>query len=191
MENIRDAAGSWGHATQKNAGWLVVLGALTMLAGFLSVGSPLVSGLGVIFIIGIAMTIGGVARAIGAFSAGSFGMGALAFVGGLLTLGAGLFLVGQPGAGLATVTLLLGGYLAVDGISGAIFAFQVRPETGWGWMLFSATMGVVLGILLLSEWPLSGLWAIGTLVGINLICAGFSLISVGLAARSLGRRLVA
>jgi uncharacterized membrane protein HdeD (DUF308 family) len=191
MENIRDAASSWGHETQKNAGWLLVLGVVTVLAGFLSVGSPVVGGLGMVFIIGIAMTIGGVARAIGAFSAGSFGSGALAFVGGILTFGAGLMVVTQPGIGLATLTLILGAYLVVDGISSAVLAFQVRPETGWGWMLFSAAIGVVVGILLLSEWPLSGLWAVGTLVGIHLIFAGFSLISVGLAARRLGRLLAA
>jgi uncharacterized membrane protein HdeD (DUF308 family) len=48
-------------------------------------------------------------------------------------------------------------------------------------MFFSAAMGVMLGILLLREWPLSGLWAIGTLVGINLAFSGFSIISVGSA----------
>jgi uncharacterized membrane protein HdeD (DUF308 family) len=56
-------------------------------------------------------------------------------------------------------------------------------------MLFSAAMGVVLGILLLKEWPLSGMWAVGALVGINLLFAGFSLISVGSAARSLAKKL--
>ena len=191
MADIRDAASSWAHEAKKNAGWLVVLGVVTVIAGFLSVGSPLASGLAVTFIIGFAVTIGGVARTIGAFSAGSFGQGALGFIGGILTLGAGLILVARPGIGLETLTLLLGACLVVDGIAGAILAFSVRPETGWGWMLFSAAMALVLGIFLLSEWPLSGVWAIGTLVGINLIFAGFSLISVGAAARSLATRLVA
>jgi len=191
MADIRDAASSWAHEAKKNAGWLVVLGVVTVIAGFLSVGSPLASGLAVTFIIGFAVTIGGVARTIGAFSAGSFGQGALGFIGGILTLGAGLILVARPGIGLETLTLLLGACLVVDGIAGAILAFNVRPETGWGWMLFSAAMALVLGIFLLSEWPLSGVWAIGTLVGINLIFAGFSLIFVGAAARSLATRLVA
>src|SRR5581483_698434 len=124
-------------------------------------------------------------------SAGSFGVGMLAFVGGVLTFGAGVILVAQPGIGLATLTLILGGCLVIDGIASAVLAFQVRPETGWGWMLFSATMGVILGFLLLSEWPLSGVWAIGTLVGINLVFSGFSIISVGVAARSFAKRLVA
>jgi uncharacterized membrane protein HdeD (DUF308 family) len=75
----------------------------------------------------------------------------------------------------------------VDGIFGAVLAFKVRPEKGWGWMLFSAVMAGILGILLLAEWPLSGVWAIGTLLGINLMFSGFSLISIGSAARRLAK----
>jgi uncharacterized membrane protein HdeD (DUF308 family) len=189
MESIREAVGSWAHDAKRNAGWLLILGVVTVIAGVLAMGSPLASGLTVAFIVGIAMTIGGVARTISAFSAGSFGQGALAFIGGILTLGAGLILAARPGIGLATLTLLLGGSLVMDGISGAILAFRVRPEKGWGWMLFSAAMGVVLGFLLLREWPLSGLWAIGTLVGINLLFSGLSIISVGAAARSVTKQL--
>jgi uncharacterized membrane protein HdeD (DUF308 family) len=100
-----------------------------------------------------------------------------------------MLLVARPGMGLATLTLLLGCYLLVDGIAHALLAFHVRPAKGWGWMLVSALVGVVLGFLLLKEWPLSGLWAIGTLVGINLLFAGFSIISVGSAARSMAKQL--
>ena len=189
MANVKEAVGDWAHEAKKNAGWLVALGAVTVIAGVLAIGSPLASGLAVAFFIGVAMTIGGVARTVSAFSAGSFGQGALAFIGGILTLGAGLILAARPGIGLATLTLLLGGSLLMDGISGAILAFRVRPEKGWGSMLFGGAMGVVAGFLLLREWPLSGLWAIGTLVGINLIFAGFSIISVGSAARSVAKRL--
>src|SRR5581483_8979363 len=113
MATIRDAVSSWAHEAKKNAGWLIVLGAVTVVAGFLAIGSPLASGLTVVLIIGIAMMMGGVARTIGAFSAGSFGVGVLAFVGGVLTFGAGLILVAQPGIGLATLTLVLAGYLVL------------------------------------------------------------------------------
>jgi uncharacterized membrane protein HdeD (DUF308 family) len=73
----------------------------------------------------------------------------------------------------------------VDGIFGAILAFQIRPEKGWGWMLFSAVLSVLLSFLLLMEWPFSGMWAIGTLVGIILLFVGFSLISIGSTAKKL------
>jgi uncharacterized membrane protein HdeD (DUF308 family) len=189
MNNLKEAVGGWAEKARKNAGVLVGLGVLTVIAGFLAIGSPMVSGLGVSILIGIALVIAGLARTFGAFSAGSFGQGALAFVGGILTFVAGTVLTGRPGLGLATLTLLLGGYLVVDGISGAVLAFHVRPENGWGWMLFSAVLGIFLGFLLLREWPLSGVWAIGTLVGVNLLFSGFSFISIGSAARSLTKRV--
>jgi uncharacterized membrane protein HdeD (DUF308 family) len=189
MGNVSEVVSSWAQEAKKNAGWLVALGVVSVIAGLLAIAAPLLTGLSVTVLIGIAMVIGGVARTVGAFHAGSFGQGALAFIGAILSLVAGVILVTRPGFGLATLTLLLGAYLLVDGISGAVLAFKVRPEKGWGWMLFSAAMAVVLGILLLKDWPLSGMWAIGTLVGINLVLAGFSIISVGSAARATAKKV--
>ena len=189
MESVKEVASGWVHEAKKNAGWLIALGALTIIAGILATASTLLSGMIVVVCIGIALVIGGGARTIGAFSAGSFGQGALAFIGGILTLGAGLILTARPGIGLATLTLMLGAYLLVDGISGIVLAFHLRPENGWGSMLFSALIGVILGLFLLREWPLSGVWAIGTLVGVNLLVSGFCMITVGSAARSLAKQL--
>jgi len=185
MENIKAAIGDWTQQVKSNAGWVVALGVVTIVAGFLSMGYPWASGLGVTVVIGIVMVIAGVARTVAAFHAGSFGQGALAFLGAILTFVGGVILVARPNIGLASLTLLLGGYLLVDGISGAVLAFHVKPVKGWGWMLFSAVMGVLLGILLLWEWPLSGVWAIGTLVGINLVFSGFSMVSIGSAAKKV------
>lgn len=189
MGNVREAISDWAEEAKKHAGWLVVLGVLTIVMGVFAMMSPLLSGLGVSIMIGIPLVIGGVARTISAFRAGSFGQGALAFIGGILTFVAGIVLVFRPGVGLATMTLMLGVYLLVDGVSGSLLAFHVRPEKGWGWMLISGAMGVLLGIMLLKEWPVSGLWAIGTLVGINLLFSGFSIVTIGLAARGVTKRL--
>lgn len=189
MENVRAAVVDWAQEVKKNAGWLVALGVLTVVAGILSIGSPAVGGAAVSVLIGFAMLIGGVGRTVGAFQAGSFGQGALALIGGILTFVAGMVLVTRPGVGMASLTLMLGVYLLVDGVSGTFLAFHVRPEKGWGSMLFSAVLGVLLGIMLLKEWPLSGVWAIGTLVGVNLLFTGFSIISIGSAARGLAKRV--
>ena len=185
MESARESSSGWAENAKKNAGLIVFLGVLTVIAGFFSLVMPWASGVGVTLAVGVALAIGGAARLVGAFHAGSFGLGALAFIGGALTLVAGVILFARPGFGLATLTLMLGAYLLADGIFGALLAFQFRPEQGWGWMLFSAAMAGLLGVLLLKEWPLSGLWAIGTLVGINMLFAGFSLISIGSAARRI------
>jgi uncharacterized membrane protein HdeD (DUF308 family) len=81
-----------------------------------------------------------------------------------------------------------------DAVSG--WAQQAKKNAGWIVALGVVTviagvlaMAIVLGILLLKEWPLSGLWAIGTLVGINLLFAGFSFISIVSAARGLAKRV--
>jgi uncharacterized membrane protein HdeD (DUF308 family) len=185
MNDVHDPMTGWlGHA-KKNAGMITFLGVLTVIAGFLALVMPWASGVGVTLVIGFALVVGGVARLVGAFHAGSFGRDTLAFIGGALTLLAGVLLVARPAVGLATLTLMLGAYLLVDGIFGTVLAFHVRPEGGWGWMLFSSLMSGLLGFLLLREWPLTGLWAIGTLVGVNLLFAGFSMISIGSTAKKL------
>ena len=190
MEDMRETLTGWAEDVKKNAGMIIFLGVLTVIAGFLALVMPWAGGVGVTIFVGFALIVGGVARLIAAFSAGSFGRGTLAFIGGALCLLAGVLMVARPGVGLASLTLFLGAYLLVDGIFGAVLAFQVRPEKGWGWILFSAAMAVLLGFLLLREWPLTGLWAVGTLVGINMIFSGFSMISIGSAGRKLAKKAV-
>ena len=188
MEEVRETVMGWAEDAKRNAGMIMVFGVVTAIAGFLAVLLPLVGGLGTVVFVGFALLVGGIARMVAAFGAGSFGRGTLAFIGGALTLLAGAIMVARPGTGLAVLTLMVGAYLLVDGIFGAVLAFQVKPEKGWGWMLFSAAMSVLLGFLLLREWPLSGLWAIGTLVGINMLFSGFALISIGSAGRKLAKK---
>ena len=187
VTGLKSRATDWANEAKGNAGKILLLGVVTAIAGFLALMWPWISGLAVTVVVGLCLVVGGVTRLAAAFSAGSFGRGTLAFIGGALTLLAGVILVARPGIGLSALTLMLGAYLLVDGIFGAVLAFKVRPEQGWGWMLFSAVMAVILGVLLLAEWPLSGVWAIGTLVGINLMFSGFSLISIGSAARRLAK----
>ena len=182
---VQQAISDWAGEARQNAGWLIGFGVLTVIAGVIAIFAPLGSGLGITIFIGVALVIGGGARIIAAFGADSFGQGALAFIGGLLGAVAGVILAARPELGLATLTLLVGSYLLFDGIASAVLAFRVRPDQGWGWILFSGIVTVLLGILLLAEWPLSGAWALGTLVGVNLLFSGFAMISIGSAAKRL------
>ena len=185
METTTEAVTHWAQHAGKNAGWIVALGVVSIAAGVLAIVAPLAGGLAVTMLVGAMMAVGGAARLVGAFHAGSFGQGALAFIGGVLAVVAGLILLARPGVGLQILTLLLGAYLLADGVFSAIVAFHARPQQGWGWMLVSAAVSVLLGFLLLAEWPLSGLWAVGTLIGVSMLFSGFSMISIGSAARRL------
>jgi len=186
---MRDAVTSWPDEARKNAGWLVAFGVLTVIAGGSAIAAPLGSGLAVVVFLGAALAVGGGARIIAAFGADSFGQGALAFIGGLLAVVAGMVMATRPELGLATVTLMIGTYMLVDGIVGVILAFRVRPEPGWGGIFFSGIVTVLLGLILLAEWPFSGAWALGTLVGVNLLFSGISTISIGMTARQVAKEI--
>ena len=109
MEATKEAVTHWVQHAGKNAGWIVALGVVTIIAGALAIIAPLAGGLAVTMIVGVMMAIGGASRLVGAFHAGSFGQGALAFIGGVLAVVAGLILLARPGVGLQILTLLLGG----------------------------------------------------------------------------------
>ncbi len=87
--------------------------------------------------------------------------------------------LGQPLLGLATLTMVLAIYFLANGITEIIAAFQIRPTQGWGFVLFSGIISALLALMILNQWPLSGVWAIGVLVGIQLIFAGMTMITVG------------
>jgi uncharacterized membrane protein HdeD (DUF308 family) len=169
---------------KRHAGLGVALGIGIVIAGVLAVISPFIAGLSVTIAVGMLLIASGVSRLFLAFKMGSFGRGLLMFVLGVLTLVAGGYVVARPGMGLATLTLVLAAYLFVDGVFEIIWAFRLRPIKGWGWTLFSGIASLVLGILIWRQFPVSGMWAVGTLAGIHMIFAGSSIASLCRAARS-------
>ena len=99
-------------------------------------------------------------------------------LGSLMTL-TGLYMVVQPAAGLISLTLILVIYLVVTGMFELIIALQVRPQAGWGWLMFNAAVTLLLGVMLWRQFPLSGVWAIGVLFGIKMIFSGWALVFLG------------
>jgi uncharacterized membrane protein HdeD (DUF308 family) len=73
------------------------------------------------------------------------------------------------------MTLLLIVFFMVEGMSKVIFALTIRPFPNWGWVLASGLVGVVLGVYLLMNIPVSAEWVLGALLGIQLICEGAAL----------------
>ena len=185
MEAARQPLKAWIEKARKNAGRMIFAGILSVIAGFICCAHPALGSLSVTLIVGVMLIVGGIARMLGIFSADSFGHGLLALLGGLLTLLAGLVTVAVPGLGMATLTLIIAVWLLVDGLSGIMLAFRLRPGHGWGWILVGSIAGVVLGCMLLAHWPWSGLVAVGLLAGIQLIMSGFVMISIGSAVRRI------
>ena len=162
----------------------MAVGILVAIAGVLALIAPLAAGLSVAIAVGVLLLVSGVSRMFLAFKMGSFGHGLLMFVIGLMSAVFGGYMVARPGMALATITIVLAAYFIVDGVFQIIWAFRLRPIKGWGWTLFSGVVALALGVMIWRQFPVSGLWAVGTLAGIQMIFGGSSIASVCGAARS-------
>lgn len=166
-----------------NAGLTKAIGVCLLILGILSVAAPLAAGASLMFIIGIMLIMGGGAQFVLAFKAGAFGRGLLVFLMGALTLLVGIYMIGQPVAALASITLFLAFYFVVTGIVEIVAAFNVKPAAGWGGLLFNAIVTLLLGVMIWRQFPLSGIWAVGVLFGVKLISSGMALITLGAAVK--------
>ena len=98
----------------------------------------------------------------------------------------GLFILTHPTIALAGLTLWIGILFLVEGVSELALAF-VAEVPNKAWIVLDGAISCLLGLAILRRWPLTGLWVVGTLVGINFIFTGLSAVSLGLALRSAER----
>ena len=163
----------------KTAKWV---GILLLIAGFLALIAPLGAGLSLTVMIGALLLISGGAQLVLVFKAGSFGEGILLALFAILSVIAGGYMVSQP---VAARTLFLAAYFIASGVIQVFGAFGAKPEAGWGWLLFGGVVSVILGVMIWRQFPLSGVWAVGTLIGVHLLISGWTLIAVGSLAKDV------
>jgi uncharacterized membrane protein HdeD (DUF308 family) len=98
---------------------------------------------------------------------------------------AGMVLLARPVQGILTLTIVVGAYFLAEGVATIMYALEHRRELSerWSWLLFGGLMDIVIAFLIISGLPGSAEWAIGLLVGINLLFGGATLIGMALAAR--------
>lgn len=170
---------------------MIIFGILVLIAGLLAIVSPFVAGQAVAIFVGILLLVAGVIRVIWAFRKETFGKGLFAFLLGGITAIAGVAVLGQPVVGLASLTLLLAVYFFADGVVSIVTSFQVKPKSGRGWLLFDGIATLLLGGIITIQWPFSGTWAVGILVGLRLLFAGWTMVFVGSAVRSVEKQVTA
>lgn len=133
---------------------------------------------------GLLVLTAGILRIVWAFQAGSLGESALLFVLGGLTSLCGIALLVNPLFASGVLTIVLAAYFIIDGILEIGAASRMVQKTGKGWMLFGGVVSILLGLMIWSQFPLSGVWAIGILLGIKLFLAGLVMVMGGSAMRS-------
>jgi uncharacterized membrane protein HdeD (DUF308 family) len=171
-----------------HAHWKLFLaeGIVMMVLGLLAIAVPEVASLAITIFIGWLFFIGGIFRAISLLQhRGMPGFG-WSLATAVLAIALGLILLLRPIAGVLTLTIALVAFFILEGISAILLAIEHRRHLpSWGWVLFSGLIDLLLAFLIWDGWPSSAAWAIGLLVGINMVFTGLSLIMTALAARTM------
>ncbi len=171
------------------SGWIVALGVIYVIAGLLALSIVVFATVVTVFVVGIMMLIAGVAQVINAFQIKTWGKFLVWLLVGIVYVVAGFVTFENPLLTAAFLTLLLGVALVFSGIMRMLLGFSMRQGTPWIWVVFSGALAVLLGVVIIAHWPVSGLYILGLLLGIDLIFAGTGWISVGLGLRR-GAQLV-
>ena len=155
-----------------------------MIVGVLCLAATGVASVAAVYYVGALLAIGGVASVVASFR----GAGARGLVLGILSLVVGVLLFIYPGAGLASLTVLLIGYFFIAGLFRVVTSLADRYQ-GWGYDCISGLCAIAVGVIAVRAWPTSNFWLLGTLVGAELIIRGAFMTAGAVSARRLLREI--
>jgi len=183
-ETVADAGFSnlFGEV-QKNWGWLLGLGILSVILGTIGLGMTFLLTVAGVLLFGVLFLIGGGLQFIQAFKCKGWKGVVWHVIIALLYLAAGVVVIRNPLGASAILTLMLAFTLIVVGVVRIVMAVQMRGAKKWIWPLLGGIISILLGAIIIAEWPVSGLWVIGLFIAIELIVNGFTYILVALAAK--------
>ena len=163
---------TFSHDVAKRAGWSLVMGLVTAAVGVAMIVYPMATAAVSTVFVGSALIVAAVAQLVFAFSSQTAGRFVLNLLLGILYGVAGVFLVAVPGIGVVTLTAMLGAMLVAEAVMEAGIAFSLPSGDGRGGFLLNALCSLLLGVMILAQWPSSSIWAIGTLVGVAVLFNG-------------------
>jgi uncharacterized membrane protein HdeD (DUF308 family) len=166
-------------------GWLIGLGIGLAVLGLLAIAASVATTIASVIFIGVLLLVGGLAEIVHAFSASRWSGVVLTLLGGILYAVVGGLMVTRPVESALTLTLLLAAFFIVAGLF-RILAVPVLRMPNGGWVLASGIVSFLLGAAIWAQWPVSGVWVIGTYVGVEMLVYGISLLMLGLAVRDVG-----
>jgi uncharacterized membrane protein HdeD (DUF308 family) len=167
--------------------WVLFLieGIVLVILGVIAILVPLIATLALTILVGWLFLISGIVGLITTFWARHAPGFWWSLVSAIIGILAGLALLASPVVGALSLTLVLIAFFIVEGIASIMYAVDHRRQlTGsWGWMLISGIIDLVLAGIILAGLPETAVWALGLLVGINMLFGGAALIAMALAAR--------
>jgi uncharacterized membrane protein HdeD (DUF308 family) len=182
---VKPSAGlSYSHVRSK-WGWFVALGVALVLLGVLALGDVVAVTLASAVFVGAMFLVGGIFHLIHAFMVKTWSGFLMNVLAGVLYVIGGALIMDEPIAGALLITIFLIAALVVGGALRITVALRHREMGGWWLMVLSGLVSVVIGILLYGSLPWSGLWVLGTLIGVELLVQGVTWLMFGIALRRL------
>jgi len=168
---------------QRHWGWVLAIGIIFVVLGFFGLGMTFAVTMASMLMYGILMLLGAGAQFVQAAKGRGWKGIIFHVLIALLYLVAGIAVIVNPVGASMVLTLLLAAALIVVGFVRIVMAFQLRGFRNWFWPLAGGVVSIILGGIIVANWPISGLWVIGLFVSIELIVNGWSYIFIALAAR--------
>jgi len=169
------------------SGTLMLIGIVLCLLGVLLLVAPAAVGGAVVRLVALVLAVTGLAHALQSLRAASVLHRTVAVVLGAVVAGVGILIWFNPELGSGFLTALLMIFFVVNGLWKVSTSFRFRPLAHWWWLLLSGLLSLLLAVLLWYQWPIGGAWAIGVLVGIDLLATGLPMIVLARALRKSGR----
>ncbi|QRG08749.1 HdeD family acid-resistance protein [Xanthobacter dioxanivorans] len=171
------------HAIRANWGWFVVLGIAFILLGFVALAHVLIFNIAAVIYVGAFVLVAGVVQVIHAFRVQSWGRFFYWLLAGLLYIVAGGLIMYNPLLGAGVLTLMIGVALAVEGIFRIFAGLGSRPGKGWGWIVVSGIVTLLLGLIIIARWPVNSVYILGLFLGVDLVVNGVGTLLFGLTLR--------
>jgi uncharacterized membrane protein HdeD (DUF308 family) len=177
-------------ASSLNAHWRLFLieGIVLLILGLLAIIVPPIATIAVEVLIGWLLLMSGIIGLIATLRMRGAPGFAWSLVSAILGIVAGIVLLGWPLSGALSLTMILTIFLVLEGVISILYALEHKRETSgrWGMMLFSGVIDLLLAGIIFAGLPGTAAWAIGVLVGVNLVFGGSAIIAMALHARNIG-----
>ena len=169
---------------KRNWGWILGLGIIFLILG--CIGLSMVIGLTLVsmYFFAALLFISGISHIADVFKHKDWkGIVWQAIIAVFYIIGAGI-VVYDPFLASTLITAMLAGILIVIGVTRIAMAMSLKDSKGWGWLFLAGITAIILGVLILMQWPVSGLWVIGMFIAIEMIVNGWTYIFIALSLRA-------
>lgn len=187
LTQIKEIRAAVLGAAAKVPGILIGMGVLFITLGMIGVAGQTLFSFVTINVLGAFLIFGGVVQFAHALKSKGWKSVGIQVVLAVLYIAAGVYTWAFPIPALEAITLWLAAIFFVTGFLRLISAFQHRHFREWFWLVLSSAISILMGVLIMNGYPQTSLWLPGLLIAIELLLQGWSLLFLGLAARSLTR----